>query len=80
MAKVLPKCSCGRLQSEAHFVVQRSKDRKYTYHRCDCGREWTVVTRIDDVRDPVTSGEVIEVHQRLAKFEGSLKELLGLPE
>jgi len=29
-----------------------------------------------DPADPVSSDEVIEVHKRLAKFEGSIAELL----
>ncbi len=29
-----------------------------------------------DPTDPVTSDEVIEVHKQLAKFEGSIAELL----
>jgi len=32
-----------------------------------------------DPTDPVTSDEVIEVHKRLAKFEGSIAELLQQP-
>jgi hypothetical protein len=38
--------------------------------------EWTVHQMDIDPTDPVTSDEVIEVHKRLAKFEGSIAELL----
>jgi len=38
--------------------------------------EWTVHHRDIDPTDPVTSDEVIEVHKQLAKFEGSIAELL----
>ncbi len=78
--KTTAKCSCGRPQSDAHFVIQRSIDRRFTYYRCECGREWTITEAIDNVLEPVTANEVIEVHERLAKFEGSFRELLGLPE
>jgi hypothetical protein len=32
-----------------------------------------------DPAEPVSSDEVIEVHKRLAKFEGSIAELLEYP-
>jgi hypothetical protein len=38
--------------------------------------EWTVHQQDVDPREPVTSDEVIEVHSQLAKFEGSIAELL----
>jgi hypothetical protein len=38
--------------------------------------EWTVHHHDIDPTDPVTSDEVIEVHKQLAKFEGSIAELL----
>lgn len=38
--------------------------------------EWTVHQHDIDPTDPVTSDEVIEVHKQLAKFEGSIAELL----
>jgi hypothetical protein len=46
------------------------------FHRCECGTEWTEHRTDIDPTDPVTSDEVIEVHRRLAKFEGSIAELL----
>jgi len=41
-----------------------------------CGAEWTEHQTDIDPMDPVSSDEVIEVHTRLAKFEGSISELL----
>ena len=38
--------------------------------------EWTIRHQDVDPTDPVTSDEVIEVHKQLAKFEGSIAELL----
>jgi hypothetical protein len=46
------------------------------FHRCECGAEWTEHQTDIDPTDPVSSDEVIEVHKRLAKFEGSIAELL----
>ncbi len=41
-----------------------------------CGTEWTEHQTDVDPTDPVSSDEVIEVHKRLATFEGSIAELL----
>jgi len=46
------------------------------FHRCDCGLEWTEHRPDVDPADPISSDEVIEVHKRLSKFEGSIAELL----
>jgi hypothetical protein len=46
------------------------------FHRCDCGLEWTEHRADVDPADPISSDEVIEVHKRLSKFEGSIAELL----
>jgi hypothetical protein len=46
------------------------------FHRCECGTEWTEHLTDIDKADPVSSDEVIEVHKRLAKFEGSFAELI----
>ena len=42
--------------------------------------EWTVHQIDVDPLQPVSSDEVIEVHKRLAKFEGSIVELLEQPQ
>ncbi len=42
--------------------------------------EWTVRQSDVDPLQPVSSDEVIEVHRRLAKFEGSIAELLEQPQ
>jgi hypothetical protein len=69
-------CVCGcRLEDDAVYVY-RSQTARCLFHRCDCGAEWTDHQTDIDPRDPVSSDEVIEVHSRLAKFEGSISELL----
>ena len=77
MADTVAKCSCGRPTEQASWVVQRINETRYTYFRCECGKEWTKV-ELDDHKqnDPITSGEVIAVHERLLRFEGTLKDLL----
>jgi len=49
------------------------------FHRCECGTEWTEHRMDVDPTDPVSSDEVLEVHKQLAKFEGSIAELLEKP-
>jgi hypothetical protein len=46
-------------------------------HRCECGYEWTAHFSAINPADPISSDEVIEVHVRLAKVEGSFSELLS---
>jgi hypothetical protein len=70
------KCSCGRRLKEASVYIYRSHGGRYLFHRCECGVEWTERQADVDPRDPVSSDEVIEVHKRLEKFEGSIAELL----
>ena len=70
------KCVCGRKLKDAAVYVFRSHTDRCLYHRCACGAEWTEHQIDVDPADPVSSEEVIEVHVRLAKFEGSLSDLL----
>lgn len=70
------KCACGRRLKDASVYIYRSHGDRYHFHRCECGMEWTVHQQDIDPQDPVTSDEVIEVHKQLAKFEGSIAELL----
>ncbi len=70
------KCVCGRPLKDATIYVYRSHTDRYLFHRCECGTEWTEHQTDVDPMDPVSSDEVIEVHRRLAKFEGSIAELL----
>jgi hypothetical protein len=70
------KCACGRRKLDASVYIYRSNTDRYLFHRCECGTEWTEHLTDIDPRDPVSSDEVIEVHKRLAKFEGSIAELL----
>jgi hypothetical protein len=70
-------CSCGRPRSAAGRVVYRTHADRFYFRRCECGQEWTERERDVDPLDPVTSEEVVEVHQRLAKLEGGLTDLLG---
>jgi hypothetical protein len=55
----------------------RSHTDRYMFHRCECGTEWTEHLTDIDMTDPVSSDEVIEVHRRLATFEGSMAELIA---
>jgi hypothetical protein len=70
------KCACGRRKKEASVYTYRSHTDRYLFHRCECGTEWTEHLTDIDMTDPVSSDEVIEVHRRLAKFEGSIAELI----
>ena len=70
------KCACGRRLKDASEHTYRSHSDRYTFHRCECGAEWTEHRTDVDPTDPVSSDEVIEVHKRLAKFEGSIAELI----
>ena len=73
-----PRCSCGRSRSEAAVSTFRSQSSLFTFHRCECGLEWTEHSVGVDRSQPVSTDEVIEVHERMAEFEGPLSELLGL--
>jgi len=74
------KCACGRRLRDASVYIYRSHGDRYLFHRCECGVEWTVHHSDVDPLQPVSSDEVIEVHKRLAKFEGSIVELLEQPQ
>jgi hypothetical protein len=71
-------CTCGRSLTEAAVSTYRSHAALFTFHRCECGLEWTERANEVDRSAPVTTDEVIEVHERMARFEGPLAELLGL--
>lgn len=58
-------CECGRPQSDASFVVQRGSLTRWTYYHCACGREWTVPEVAEDLAEPVSSDEVLRVHELL---------------
>jgi len=73
------KCVCGREFDDAVVYFYRSRTDRCLFHRCECGVEWTEHQTDIDPADPVSSDEVIEVHTRLAKFEGSISELLQQP-
>ncbi len=70
------KCACGRPRKDAEVYIYRSHTDRYLFHRCECGTEWNEHQTDVDSNDPVSSDEVIEVHKRLATFEGSIAELL----
>lgn len=71
-------CVCGRELEDATVYVYHSTTDLCVFHRCECGAEWTEYQTEIDPSDPVSSDEVIEVHIRLAKFQGSISELLQL--
>lgn len=70
------KCICGRRLKDAAVFTYRSHTDRFLFHRCECGSEWTEHVTDVDPHDPVSSDEVIEVHRQLAKFEGTIAELL----
>jgi len=70
------KCACGRRLQEASVYLYRSHTDRYLFHRCECGTEWTEHQTSVDPTEPISSDEVLEVHKQLAKFEGSIAELL----
>jgi hypothetical protein len=71
------KCKCGRAISDASVHSYNSKGDRYFYFVCACGFEWTERQQPIDRAASVTSDEVIVVHALLARFEGSLPELLN---
>lgn len=74
----LSRCACGRDIAEASAASYSSSTARYVFHRCECGSEWT--ERLDQVdhSEPVSTDELLEVHERLAEFSGSIQDLLGL--
>ena len=71
-------CACGRSVVEAAVTAYRSQRGHWHYHRCQCGAEWTEQQVGIDPYEPITSDELLVVHERLAEFEGPLQEMLGL--
>ena len=72
------RCDCGRDLADASILVYRSSNGRFIFHRCECGAEWTENQASVDPSQPITSDEVLEVHECLARFEGPINELLGL--
>ncbi len=70
-------CECGRPRAEAMVSSYAAHSGHYLFHRCDCGAEWTDQLDEVDSSEPVSPDEVLEVHQRLAAFEGSFVDLFG---
>jgi hypothetical protein len=75
------RCECGRPKADAIASHRyHSGEHVYTFHRCECGREWTE-DKIDvDERDPVTAEEVLNVHEFFKRFDKPLSELLSEQE
>lgn len=71
------RCACGRPADEATVTIYRCLHGTYRYHRCLCGMEWTEHDPRPDFASAVTSDEVIEVHEQLKEFHGTLRLLLG---
>ncbi len=70
------RCVCGRKLQDAAVYVYRSHIDRYIFRICECGTESTEHQTDIDQTDPVSSDEIIEVHARLAKFDGPISELL----
>lgn len=73
-----PGCACGRSLKEAAASIYRSQASVFLFHRCPCGREWTERRDGYDPAQPISGDEVIEVHQALRRFRGSIDEMLRL--
>jgi hypothetical protein len=71
-------CACGRDVAEAASVSYRATSGRYLFRRCDCGAEWTQQLDQVDRSEPVSTDEVLEVHEQLAQFSGGISDLLGL--
>jgi hypothetical protein len=70
------QCSCGRSKADAATSPYLSAQGRLAFHRCECGLEWTEKLGNACLADPVSSDELIEVHQLLARFHGPLTQLL----
>src|SRR5438270_12969056 len=73
-----PSCSCGRSRSEASVSSFHSQASLFTFHRCECGLEWTEHAVSVDRSQPVTTDDVIMVYVWLARFEDPMIESQGL--
>jgi hypothetical protein len=71
------KCKCGQTIADASVYSYNSKSDRFFCFVCACGFEWTERQQLIDRAASVSSDEVIVVHALLAKFEGSLPELLN---
>jgi hypothetical protein len=73
------RCTCGRSRRDAATTVYRSSQKgRFIYHRCECGIEWTEHQVSVDPSEPISSDELLEVHEQLAGFDGPISLLLGL--
>lgn len=70
------RCACGRLRSEAEVNILRLRFSRHTYQVCACGAEWAETSDAVNLLDPISSEEVLSVHERLDGFEGTFGELL----
>jgi hypothetical protein len=69
-------CACGRRRDAAASFIHQSNVATYVYHRCECGAEWTESRPSVDRSEPVSTDEVLEVHQCLLDYEGTLRDLV----
>ena len=72
------RCDCGRALADASTNVYRSPNGRFIFHRCECGTEWTEHQASVDRSQPISSDEVLAVHEHLAGFAGPISQLLGL--
>lgn len=80
MERESARCACGRELAIASRFVHQSALGLFVYRRCDCGEEWTEHEAAIDLATPVSADEVLEVHERLEAFAGSLEQLISLPQ
>jgi hypothetical protein len=58
------------------FLIYRIGERRRVYSTCqNCGSEWTVEDAVEDLAEPISSSEVIDVHE-LLKADKTLGELI----
>jgi hypothetical protein len=58
------------------FLIHRVGERRHVYSTCQqCGQEWSATEEVPDLGDPISSDEVISVHEQL-EIGKSLKEIV----
>jgi hypothetical protein len=62
--RTILRCECGQPLSKCIYVVERRHANRWIHYRCiECSREWSIREDVDDLADPVSSSEVLEVRR-----------------
>lgn len=68
---------CDHPERLVATVVQHSGNKRLSHHRCTrCSLEWTDTEQTPPLDEPVTTDEVIEVHEVMSGDNVSLEDLL----